>query len=526
MTWFGPMQRWTLEDDLPSVPVYVVEPLRITDGPDGDYTVASHAFEGLPAMIAQGSIRLTGTAVSPVTWESQLGGFEFDLVGDISEVIDSWAQGTVLQLKLGFFGYALWTFETIALGVLQNIQGPGPVWHVECWDITRLLSSRPDYTVADLQLFSAAAADTDVAAGLPYTAGDPTLDVTDATVLERETGATGVVKVTPTSGSEFFLFYTGATGNQLTGVSHANQWGGGADANAAAGNTVKSIPYLKGHPLDITRRVLTSKDGTNGTYDVYPASWGYGLPDSLIDHRDVLNFETPVAVDSGAYNWEVIVEAAQDDGYTWLSGMLQKAGIFLMSRQGQISVRAAQDPERKRTETTRIYESGLHITDDDLEEVDGVSQEMWDSTIPFEYGKVTITTATSTSTPKVDGVGGVTKVATLPARTLMDYSVADEVWANEAAIQAEMKDRLSIWALRKAERLFLKTIGIKYMGVTPGDIVRLTTSRTRGRLRETAGGYDDRPGMVTEVNITPPGSGDPSVNITLSILPFWQDVHQ
>jgi len=67
--------------------------------------------------------------------------------------------------------------------------------------------------------------------------------------------------------------------------------------------------------LTIAGRALLS-GGTAGTpWNVYPATWGYGLPERLVDLDDLVDWRTALAVASGTYLWELLVDAPKGDAW-------------------------------------------------------------------------------------------------------------------------------------------------------------------------------------------------------------------
>jgi hypothetical protein len=477
------------------------------------YGCASHSGMGLDDTIDPDSVSLMGASLTPGTWESTIGGFSFSVI-DPSAFRGDWVRGSLIALKMGFNIKDPAAFDTVAVGVLSNIsRNPdGVSWTINCMDIVSALKSRHTTTMSALPLFTNAGTETTLA--VAYTVTDTTLDLASATGFERNSNGsgTGVVKVTPDSGDDFYLTYTGITSNQLTGVSAAGQFGTTAGA-AGIGNAAIAVVYLSGHPLDIVRKIITSTgSASNGGHDTEAASWGYALPQEILDRDDIADYESQVVkVASGSYTWSVLVEAPIDNGFSWMADLLKPAGIFLAMRQGELTVRAVQNPEGK---TANLYLANYEITDDDIIEIE--AHDHYDASVPVEFGEVDFTTATGTTTKSENSPA---TVATLPAQKTTTYDLSTVVFDNESETRTEWAARLRLWALRVPERLTVRC-HLYMMQATVGDVVLLTTNQTQGRSSDTADGFVEHEVMVTQWDVQlPTDGGEPSVTLVLSVLP-------
>lgn len=520
MAWRGSLLR-DLESGQALTPIYVAEGFTTASmfaSPyaqklSTSYACSSHRETGLDDIIISETVQIMGASLTPVTWESTIGGFSFSVV-DISGLRGDWVRGSLIALKMGFSAKSVGAFDTIALGVLTNISrdAGGASWTITCQDIVSALKSRHTLVTADLPLFTNAGTETTLANA--YTATDTTVDLTSATGFEINTdgSGTGVVRITPNTGDDFYLTYTGISSNQLTGVSTTGQFGTTA-ANASSGKAAIAVVYLSGHPLDIVRKVLTSTGlGTNGSFDTEDESWGFALPEDLLDRADIQSHEDDVVkVASGSYTWSVLVEAAQDNGFSWLTELLRPAGLFLAQRQGELTVRAVQNTEDK---AGKILFANYQITDEDIIEV--VSHEHYDGAVPNEYGEVLFTTATGTTTKNENSPA---TVATLPAQKSLTYSLATTVYDNETETRTEWANRMRLWALRVPERIVIRC-HLRLMQAAVGDVTLLTTNQTVGRSGETSEGFSAHEVMVTQWDVQlPTEGGEPSVTLALSVLP-------
>jgi len=441
---------------------------------------ASHPSLGPDALA--GLPRVGGSSIVPISWRPAYGTWSVTVQGGaIARAVALLPRGAVVRLLMGAAGLDRASMEPVALGIVRKLSGtPGAVT-VECGDLLSGLTCRWSTTVSTGDLFYAVATSTTVASD--YTAGNSTLVLTDASVLQRRSGGTGAVYVEPTVGDPFYLTYTGVSTNTLTGVSSTGAFGSTA-VNAAASSTVRNAAYLYGHPCDIVRHVLLSGSGTTD-YDVLPDSWGFAIPEDLVDIEDIEDWKDRLAVSSGTYSWDLVTTAKQPTGLSWLQTYLSNAGIWLACRQGRITVRSALD-----ISSTRDMEET--ITEDDV--AGAWSWEWPDPQIALEYRKVRVQAGSTT----YDIAGA--SLETLPAQDWATYDLSDQVFDNETATCTETCRRLAPWATKLPEVVTLPCRGWRLAGLCPGDPVRLDLPRLAGQLTGRSTSYDSWPATVVSVS--------------------------
>ena len=459
------------------------------------------------ASIVAGSVRVTSQSVAAQSWSSTIGTFSLTLAGDLMSLFDAVPRGAVCRLLMGFPGWDLADYEPIALGVVRNLRGKPGFLTVECWDLLAALQSRITSTSTELALYHDVVVSTTTTA--TWTAGSSTtLDLTSATGFVRETGGTGAVKVTPASGDPFYLSYTGISTNQLTGVSTAGILNTTA-VTCASGVTVENVAYLSGHPLQILEKTLASTGaGTNGSADVYPASWGYGISEEWIDTNSLDNWRSEVLqAASGSYTWDVIIEAPIDNGISYWVGKLASAGIWPVVRQGAFAARACQ---KINGSVAKVH--SMEITDDHIVSLD--AYEAYDSSFAHEAGKTVVIPADDAN----KSTRTTTNIATLPGVASIEHDLATVVFANQAAIATADSDRLRPWDQRIPEKLSLTLGGLSASQLVPGDVVEITSTRLQTRIASESGdGYlNARRAMVLQVA---PNFMGATVSVVLSILP-------
>jgi len=491
-------------DGVAFVPVYRLRTLLVETEPNGgDYVITSVAGYGEDeVLIGAGGPTIQGSRVTPQTWASTIGQFTVPLVGDIGTLLRKVSRGTVVVLEMGFAGWPVSAFETIALGQVSAIQGADPSWTLTCLDPLAMLRQRLTSFSTRLALFHGVFGATTLTAD--YTSGDATVTVTATTGFYRETGASYGIKITPTTGAPFYLLATGSTGTTFTGCNDGSfvVWDEDTETyvsavvDAVSGDAVAGVAYLEGHPLDIVRRLLLSTGaGTNGPWDDYPSLWAWGLPEELVDVDDIGGWKSyVVAVASGSYTWQVVVEEEIDDPYAWLSGLLADAGLYLTTRMGLLTVRSAQ---LHTSATASPWMADEEILDEHI--VSARFLGLWDPQTTTEYTTTAVTTATGTLETDDD-------LQTLPAAALRTYDVSDRVFTNQGQVRSEMAGRLTESSCRVPESIELVLRGLAWGRLTAGDLPRVTTPRLRGRLDSTRDGYDGRIVYVTSVSPDHPGN--------------------
>ena len=443
------------------------------------------------------SIRVSGGSITPHSWSVSVGGFAIELCGVIGLFFDRCSRGAICSLEMGFVGWAEDQFERIALGRYQHTESSGlgrAVRHsATFWGVGALLQTRIAETYTKTALFATLEDTTDLSSTYNGTAG--TLDVSSSGALQRETGGTGVVEIHPSSGSSsYYVKWTNVSTNTLT-ISPSSELFSTARSVAAAGSIVDNVAYLSGHPLDIMLKILISGNGSASVYNKYPSEWGYRLPVELVAISDILLWRAGLTSSSG-YDWEYLVTDPQDNGWTWLTGLLAVDGIWPVFRQGQISARYAQNIWSMRTPPA------LQITE---------SQQMgeyrlidWDPEHSVEYGQLNIRNKTAHT---VGAAVDLTKqldpaLESMPLARSADIDLTDRIYDNSVGdgVRPIVADRLSNWAFRICERLILTT-GLSSAQLCPGDVVLVTLPSIQGRIQETRYGYQDQPCMVASIDV-------------------------
>lgn len=519
MTWPSDFAAWLESGAL--APVWAVEVLPSSVAftsaliPGGTALTTSTALTPAryPCLLTGGDAPTFGShGVQPVDWAAEHGawGFTLGVSGALREIaIRALGRGRIVRLKMGWQGLDYSRFVTVQTGRVCKVRDDGDGrLVVETWDLASALTGRFRGDVrAYPQLFSGLATSTTVSGGA-YTAGDATLNVASVPSGSRKrTGGTGLVKVTPSGGSgdAFYLTYTGNTSTTLTGVGSTAKFGTTA-ASAPNGSTVAFVGYLYGSLAEIVAQVLTSTGaGTNGAYDVLPVDWGYGLVDREdVDLRDLLAFARVLAPASPATNSiEVVIDSAPTDSRSWLEGILSAFGAWLTTRQGLLTMRAAQDI-RPISRASAIVSSVVI----DLRQIARASVET------ATWANVVHVSAGATSTSGTSALGS--PFQSYPAYGAKLYDLTPYVWSYQPDFRQNVRDRVRWWAYTLGESITIEVAGLAGWRLCPGDVIDLTCDRVGGFYASTLAGWVGRLALVVSVQ---PDPARGMVTLRLATLP-------
>lgn len=433
-------------------------------------------------------------SLTPISWATQPGGFSVSVATrDPGALFDALRRGTLIGLEVGFPGWAESDYQRIALGRVTGISGIRGRYVISASDIFSGMVGR--FAVRDpteIQLFSSAGDTTYLTSN--YVVGNSSIAVNDGSIFSKSSAHVGLVSVSDASGSNaFYLEVDSIAGNTLN-LSSASIAGDvlatvRAGVTSGSGNSlVTALGYMRGHPVNIARRVLVSTGAaTNGPYDVLPETWALGLDDQLLDRADIDAHKTAIALSSGTYQIHVIVDAPLEDGYSWLRNWLQPYGIFVAIRQGKITIRGAHNVRSPGV----AY--GWQITDQDVAEITGYDR--WDRSVPVESAGIYVYDAISNDkTTSSYGVGS------LPAVRWAKYDIsATNLGSSKSVHRVEVRDRLVSWALIVPERLTLRLSGWRLSGVAVGDVVNVSIAGIFSKSGDHAGQWIDRPALVVGI---------------------------
>ena len=525
MSWSGAFLD-IIESTAPIAPKWHLEFFEDFHGTIGtDYQISNwnpNFATVIGAVVSTGAGRIT-----PGSWNFTQGGFTVEVVGDISEILNLVQRGNLARLLMGFGDWDLSDYQPVAIGALQSISGIYPNYVFQFKDLITHLQTRHTATTNELALFAAidgattgVRVSTTIRALTSYTVGDTVLNLTDKTGFDH--GDKGAVIIDNGVDDPFFLTFTGTatSPDRLTGVGTSNVHDTVRVASPT-GSTVTLAAWVGEHPCDFSRQILSSTGaGSNGAYDNLPKTWGLAVWDEWIDHDDINQIKSVIGNKAGTdHNWSVIVEESQDNAIGWLAAVLAPAGIWLCMRQGQITMRAAQNPNELSANRYNLpIISEIEITDRDIEEIEGwqgwhpdTPAEGFQSVVYYKYGH---TTAGDSSVNLSDST-----LVSLPAIEEMPHDLSDVIWQASNQPATDILYRCHMWELRIPEWIRLRCRGLRLAQLAVGDLVTLTTDRAQGRMDHTIAGYAECVAMVSAIEIFW-ADGIVTIELTIPSLEF------
>ncbi len=476
----------------------------------GGGTVSSH---GLATRIIGSQVVVGGGRLSVGSWSFTKGGWSVAVVDDgdrAHALAATLTRGTYAELRVGFPGWDEDAYEAVALGALVNVSGSAPELRFEFASLLTHWATKHETAQASLALFDDLDLDdadrSRVSTGVDadFALGGGTLTVADTTgfALGDTTGV--LLAHDPTAGDPFFITYTGTTSTTFTTMGTTDLHSTVRTALTAADGVVYACAYLEGHPFDIARQILLSTgSGSNGARDVLPREWGFAAWPRWVDEDDIEEWKGIVGNKAGTdHDWSVIVEAAQTNAIGWLAQLLAEAGIWLVERQGKITLRACQNPD----DTSALayhapLRSGITITDADIVEV--ADYQLWSRDVPAEAKSVVVwyNSGHSSGTTPDSIVITESSVSSLPAYTNADHDLLDVIWQASTHPATDIGYRAFTWEGRVPESVRLRCAGLRLAQLCPGDLVEVSSDRLRGRLDTTVDGWDEVTALVVGVNV-------------------------
>lgn len=489
---------------------FYVERLAVTAAPGTAYRLSSHDGLGEDE-VRLGRVEVQGCRLDPRGWHTTFGAAVFEVLGGDSAATSGlgWLQamtrGTFVAIYAGFEDWDEADFEQIFLGQIRNVSGLRPRWQVECIDLFTAFRTRVTRSNNNLYLFSSLSATT---VSTNFTFGvDTALEVGSTASFEKTTGMSGLLYVTPSGGDPYYLSYTGTAAGptRFTGVGTTAELGT-SGANLAPGDTVQEAAWVYGHPVNVLRALLCSTGaGTNGAYDLAPATWGLGINDGFLDHDDIDDTETLVQPSSGSWEFHAYALAETEDAWAWMAERMAEVGLFFAMRQGLLTIRPALD--------TQTAGAVLAIDDDDIEAI--TAYTAWDEGHAPEYQLVRVQASSGVGTDSTNS-----DAATMPSGGLTIVDVSPYVFSNASAVEAELLDRVQEHLQGVPESITVRCAGLRLAQLCPGDVVEFSSTRTDSR-RAGSAGWSSEPALVVEV--TPDWMGG-TVTLGLLIYPPDQDV--
>lgn len=420
-----------------------------------------------------------GTRVTLGSWSGTVGGWTFEISGDLTRFRQYFTRGTYVEIQAGFDGYDipsasaaftnLGQMQLVGFGRVKDVRWGRSGVTLEIADATVVLDSRATKDGDGLTLFDDLLDPPTTYLTSDYTAGDTTLNV--GTTGNFKDGEAGTDQVLAFGG--LYYLYTGTTATTLT-IPATPDFPTGTAADVAADGTenavVTQVFHLAGHPLELALKILISRvgDGTYGTYDTLPTGWGLGIAERYLDTGDIEAERAAVMrVSSGTYTIDLLEATAVSDPKGWMMGWLNLLGVVATVRQGKLTLRAATlATDRRRGVVGKIVEADVRLTE--------ATGSWWDPGQASEAGDLYVTSALDSASDTSD------RVQTLPAVDQVQIDVSGYVFnASSAYILNEILGRLQPFYTRVPEILTLPLAGLHWARVSALDWVTVTLPRVR-----------------------------------------------
>lgn len=341
--------------------------------------------------IVDGSIRTVGYSLNSQSAAVQGGGFEIELADQ--SWVTTMRKGDVFELLACFKEEGeVFEWNTIDIGVLEDIEVTGTTAHLVCSGFQSIARSRRTNVVGEQMLYFDMYDGVSDVEFIDYDPDDSTIVVDDLAKFLRETGDDGLVRIQKDDGSWYYATYTGTSGGDtLTGVTPDVL---DTDAEVVTGNRIHPVPWLYGHPIAIWEKSLTSTGtGLNGSRDDYPKSWGFALTDTYVDAIDMALWQD-ASEDSFIYLWpddggsnDFRDFEIQGDWYAWFTGITRNLGFYPCLVEGAVSMRCLVSEDI----VVETWGFEMEITDEDLiDGPDGITSHLWSPAHAAQFHRLVI----------------------------------------------------------------------------------------------------------------------------------------
>ena len=484
--------------------------------PSKDYNLSQghYVSAGTEIALANADVTIDSVQITPSRWSVNFGGFTITIAGDLRPVLNkSFRKGAVAELIMVRDGLR----NRVCIGQLRSITGGRGVWRLDFVDFLTLMQSRLTSNPAQSQFWYNAGKVSSVTQSFNFSS-DPNLYLDNIDAFEKMTGQDGMIFVEDSQHSVTMYWrwssktYTTAPAGYLT-ISAVDQYPSESDhEHLQVGDKITSLARLRGRADYVfARLVMSTGDGTQGTFDDYPASWALGVKwNPNLFNLQSLNeyYNYAFATSTGTHEIELLIAEAGNIS-TFLDAVLSM-GMFPVWDQNQLSWRVCQNPNAANWFTVRD-----HITDRDIISID--SHSLYSSAQSTMYNASTIKTYNSTTGLDQDVTFSGISIPVLPTSSTITrdhrliYRVDSPIQPTKA--NADLT-RMRRWDAEPYEDLSI-TVTEKHCLLTAGDIIEISSKYIYG-LREGAGqSYSNRRAMVLSVRWNP---SQCSVNLNLGVL--------
>lgn len=484
--------------------------------PSNDYRLSQGDYinEGTEIALASADVTIDSVQITPQRWSVNFGGFTIRIAGDLRPVLNSsFRRGAVAELIMVRDGVR----NRVCIGQLRNVTGGRGLWTLEFVDFLTMMQARLTQNANESEFWYNAGKTASTTASFNFSS-DPKLYLDDITAFEKMTGQDGMIFVedathgesdywtwsskTTTTAPAGYLTIS-STGNYPSTVSHDH---------LHTGDKVTSLVRLRGRPDYVfARLVMSTGNGTQGTFDDYPASWALGINfnPNLFDAQSLNTYYAQAwATSTGTHEIELLLSESGNIG-TFLDAVLSM-GMWPVWRQNGLSWRVCQNPNQASWFTVVD-----HITDRDIISID--SHTLYSPSQSATYSKSVIRTYNSTTAQYQNVVFSGNSIPLLPAalEITRDHSLIYRVDSPVQPTKANADlTRMRRWDAEPFEELTL-TVTEKHCLLTAGDIVEISSKYIYGLREGTGYTYSNRRAMILGVRWNPSQS---TVNLTIGVL--------
>ena len=466
-------------------------------------------------VIGSRGVSVSGPRLTPRGYSSTLGTCTVALAGDLQELLRAITRGTFIEIRAGDVLDHEGQYEVIFVGQVEQITRQGRFQGtLTARDLISALRCRPTNEPGELALYANYTVANELSTA--YTVGDATLVVNSTSGFAKPSIGSGGLRVDNDSDDPFILRWSSATATTFTLTGTSDESHGTIRQGSPLGSVVDAVFFIEAHPIDAARYIFTSTgNANNGVYDILPESWGFGLPDSYIDHRDCNDYRTESLP---AMVVELMLDERQTDPLGWLQGLLSRLGFYITCRMGLLTVRAGLYSKIASPGVSMVPISAgrtqLSLSDADITTA---SCSLWDVESGEEYSTLVVISSdfvipdwgTQSST------SGEEAPATLPSAVSLVIDASDLIFTGGAASTDNIVGRLWETAQRTPEVYSFTLAGLRAAVLAPGDFIRVTSNRVAGRTTTTINGLHACRLIVTQVETDYSGG-----TVTISALGY------
>ncbi len=442
--------------------------------------------------------RIQGTQVIPHRWSVSFGGFEVDLVGDITERTEDLKRGALAILFVEFQG--LGVKEIIGIGQLHQIRGQRGVYRATFKDIISAFQTRFDLSADTSKKRHQLFFDTEVSTTADMLWSNHSyLQVTDGSQFTKSSNHYGLLYVIPGSGDPFYLgwdSYDASTKRFSLTSNFGVHPTAGASHVIANGNKVFNAARINGAPHEVFAQIITSTGtGTNGPNDVLPLSYGSGFPLNY-SFFDFDNSELTKSYIKPSNSTQYMIDFSTiepfSNGIRSFIDIFANVGQWPVMRQNSFTWRGCFDPTGKLSDQPL---TSAHIFDDDIIQINDI--DFFDSTLQTAFLQSRIVYNTSNTSY----VKATTLVKSLPIEREIsrDFGFYYDSSVDPLAMATADVARMETWDFNTWTRISLK-VSLRFCTLCAGDKVRLTSKYIVDIYTAEGQTFVERPAMVLEIS--------------------------